>query len=273
MEGKLPDTYTNFKDFCLEKPFVALFAAPRKAGKTVMMNNLLRECWKHDFDNIVVVSPTLAFKDEYVKAEEMPERVRYIKVKENLAATVDQVIREQKILAQQHLHQPEKFPEVHTLLILDDCIDHNLFQYNSSENVVDEIAHVGRHFNLSVALTSQSLSKISVETRKNAEALFVFAPNNYMDFERVLEEYVPRDFKKDLRIRIREVWKNQYAFLLIDNSPERRTHFKKIIRNGFSELLYDLEEEDREAVPDRLLTGEKQSHDQEKSHDVIHPVQ
>jgi hypothetical protein len=241
-------TYTDYKSLGLKPPFVALFAAPRKAGKTVLMSNLLREIWSKQFDNIVIISPTLRYVDDYEHEDIIPDHVRFIKIDSNLQATLQTVIDEQQKFAQKHKDNPEKNPKVETLVILDDCIDTDLFKYNSVDNVVDAIAHTGRHYNLSVALTSQSLARISPEARKNAEALFIFAPHNYMDFERVLEEYVPRDWRKQLRQAVTEMWKEPYAFLIVDGSPERRQHFKMRLRKGFSELLFELDHREDEQV-------------------------
>ncbi len=145
------------------------------------------------------------------------------------------------------------YKPVHTLLILDDCIDSRIAQFRSSENIADEIAERGRHYNVSMIVSSQYLSSISPSLRRNAEFLFLFSPTNYADTERVLGEFVPSEVRKEFRELVMRVYLQPYSFMIVDNSPLRRRFYKLRFRKGFSELVFpfDKSETERPTLKDK----------------------
>lgn len=235
-------TYTAYKKCTAKHPFTMAFAAPTKAGKTYLLLKLIATNWTHEFDNIVIISPTFEFKDEYPIESIVSKDTRVIKIGTNLQERGRQVIEEQMDFARKHNQDPELHPQIKTLLILDDCIDSRLFTGNRTENIFDMATCRGRHFDLSCVAMSQVLAKISADARRNIEYLFIFAPLNFMDIERVLDEYVPQEYRLEFRKAQREIFKTKKSFILIDGTEEKRTQFEKRITKGFIEPLFQLDE-------------------------------
>lgn len=237
------NTYDDLSGFDVEIPFCIAFCAPTKSGKTELAKKCLLRKWQYMFHNIVIASPTLQYKGEYdevvdaIKSRPYAPNIQILKT--NLELQINQVITEQEELKRRALEEPENFDKTDTLLILDDCIGTNLFRGNRVENVCDKISCVGRHFDLSLVIMSQKLSKISIDIRQNLTCLFVFAPLHFADIERILDEYVPQEVRPMFRKMQQEVFREPYAFIIIDGSPKRRTDFRLRIRKGFKEYLFD----------------------------------
>lgn len=267
----LSPTYTNWKDFDIEVPFVQLFVAPRKSGKTTLIVQLLKQKWIKLFDYVVIASPTLVFKDDY-DIENVMGTTKLLKIKQGFTTILPQLIEDQRSTALLHKENPEEFEKVETLLILDDCIDSKLFKFRSAQNICDMLAERGRHFHTSLVLTSQYMSAISPSIRRNAETLFLFAPLNFADVDRTLEEYVPKRWRKAFSQRLEDMFREPFAFLLIDGSQQRRQNFKLRLRKGFSELMFPLSdrEEDEEHFSIRNKAAEE---GKEKSQEQKHVVE
>lgn len=263
-------TYKAYDKFTIEKPFVSIFVAPRKSGKTYLINKLLRHVWFNQFDYVVIASPSLEFTDDY--PDELSAKTKVIKISDNFHAILSQIIAEQKRSAKLHKEDSDEYDEVHTLMILDDLIDNDILRFNARDNLVDEIAERGRHYKISLVVSAQILSKVSVSMRRNAEALFFFAPLNYTDFERILQEFVPLEYRRQLRDKLHETYKEEFAFLLFDGSPARRVNFKLRLRKGFTELLFSLNPQDETFEPsfinDQKANGKPQLLHESKQNDV-----
>lgn len=249
MEGKaeeggdsLSKTYKQYKQLNLEPPFVATFVAPRKSGKTHLITQLLLEVWKDMFDYIIIASPSLEYENEYEIEDEVPDRSRLLKVSKNIGEIMTQIISDQKNAAILHKENKDEYELPSTLIILDDIIDSGLMKWGSNKNVVDEIAERGRHYGMSVVLTSQYMSAVSPSIRRNAEALFLFAPINFADVDRTLEEYVPKRWRKEFLERVEEVFSERFAFIIIDGSVARRLDFRLRLRKGFTDTVLPIEQ-------------------------------
>lgn len=239
-------TYTAYDKSEIERHFVMLLAAPRRSGKSYLVNKLLIEGGiGKQYQHIIIASPTMEFKDEYPIEDKLPG-VKIHKFTDNLKDNIQILMQEQKRANKLHFEQPTKYKPVHTLVILDDCIDSKLMQYRSSENIADEIAERGRHYNVSLIVSSQSLSSISPSLRKNAELIVLFSPTNYADVERVLGEYVPSDVRREFRDLSKHIYVTPYSFMIVDNSPERRRYYKLRFRRGFTDLVFPFKEGEEE---------------------------
>lgn len=238
-------TYSSYEKHDISKPFVQLFIAPRKSGKTYLINKLLRNVWRKEFDYIVIVSPTLEYQDEY-PIESYVDADKRMKIYSGFDTVIPQLIEDQKRTQALVKENPKEYKEVHTLMIFDDCIDSNLFKHASRQNVCDQLGERGRHFNMSVVITSQYMTAVSPSLRRQAEALYIFAPLNYAEVDKTLDEYVPKKWRTEFRDRLEQAFEEQYAFLLIDGSSHRRQNPKLRLRKGFTEYLIplDIREED-----------------------------
>lgn len=244
----LSTTYTDYHKLGIEPPFVSIFVAPRKSGKTFLINKLIQNVWAKQFEYIVIASPTLEFVDDYPVEQYVEDKSKLLKVHEGLETTLKRLIEDQKRTQLLHKENPDEYDEVSTLLILDDIIDSKLMKWGSTNNITDLIAERGRHFNLSLVLTSQFLSAISPSVRRNAETLTMFAPINFAEVDRTLQEYVPTQWRFEFQERLADMFRERFAFLIIDGSVGRRTDFRMRLRKGFSELMFELNEEDKDAL-------------------------
>lgn len=173
-------TYTNYKGLGWERHSCLLLAAPRKSGKTYLINKLLIEGGLADlYDYIIIASPTLEFKDDYPIENKVSKHTQVKKIKSNFKARLDQMMEDQKRVNKLAYDEPERYDPIHTLLILDDCVDSKLAAYGSSENIADELVERGRHYNVSLICSAQQLSSLSPALRRNAEKLILFSPTNY----------------------------------------------------------------------------------------------
>lgn len=233
-------TFRAYSELNVDKPFCIAFAAPTKSGKTYLIKQLIAALWTNEFENLIIASPTLQYEDEYDDVIKLVDpSVHCELLKTNLEMQIRKVISEQEELKRLHKEHPDIYRETHTLLILDDCIGTNLFRGGRVENVCDELSELGRHIDLSLIIVSQKLSKISLDIRQNLTCLFVFAPLHYADIERILDEYVPQEYRQLFRKLQQEIFREQYAFIIIDGSPDRRVDFRLRIRKGFTDYIFD----------------------------------
>jgi hypothetical protein len=198
-----------------------------------------------DFDNIIIANPSLEFKDDY-KELEGAVKGEILKIRDNFHDKLTLLIDQHKECNRLHYEHPGTYDPVHTLIILDDCIDSKLAQYRSSENIADEIAERGRHYNMSVIISAQYLTGISPSLRRNAEYLFIFSPTNYSETEKILEEYVPKSERKRFQELMKGVFVEKHSFILLDNSPESRIYYKLRFRRGFLEYMFPMKADELE---------------------------
>jgi hypothetical protein len=242
-----PNSFDNVKDLCIEPPFMMAFAAPKKSGKTYQIMKILEHCYRDTFDHIFIFCITLDIKDEYkeVNADTFPNTVIH-KIYKDISKVAKDVVEEQINAIKLHNKHPEDYDKVQSLFVFDDCVDSHVMQQGSRENIMDMLAMRGRHMELSTMYVTQALPAVSMNTRKNTDALFIFSPINMRETESILEQYVPKEYRADFLSKSRNVFKKRYSFILIDSTGERRTDFKKRIRVGYSQLLFNTEPGDKD---------------------------
>jgi hypothetical protein len=123
-----------------------------------------------------------------------------------------------------------------TLVILDDCIDSNLFSFRGT---VDKIAERGRHINLSGVVSSQRISAISRSIRINSDIFLIFCPYQARELEQFVEQFVFRDQRKAIYETMREIFDVPYRFLFVDNLEKNmRKKLKTSIAQDFIKDKY-----------------------------------
>lgn len=266
----MPHTYTSYDSFVYndKKPFIASFIAPRESGKTYLMEKLLLETkLMKQFDCVIIASPSLKYADMFPiedKAEGMG--VEVFKIEDNFKARIDQLISEIKHANVMHKEKPDKYEEYHALLVLDDIIGEGLASYRNSDNVADELATIGRHFKVSLFASLQTLSALSPNVRRNTTFMFIWSPCNYTDTQRVLEEYVPYEARKEFRMLFDKAFTIPHSFILINNRPENRIYWKKRFYKGFKQYLFPYKEGEENLMHTRKKqkTGEKKEEEKEE---------
>jgi energy-coupling factor transporter ATP-binding protein EcfA2 len=156
---------------------ISLFVARRGSGKTYLLKYLLgvlarsrAVCW------IEVISPT-SFNGEWstVVGEKHVQAVYS-------EQWVEQLLAGQARLLENGTPNPG-------LLILDDCLG----SVNLSRPVFTRLAAAGRHYGLTLFITSQHLWGLPPVLRQNADQVFVLGHPNTRTVSGLMEELAPRN--------------------------------------------------------------------------------
>jgi AAA15 family ATPase/GTPase len=187
------------------------------SGKSNLIRSLLSESkfLKNTFkkEHIFLFCPTASlnndFKD-YVDAE-------------NIYDGFDQPII-QELMNEQHFNV-QNYGRKHTpqiLIILDDVASNRAL--HSEKSIINTLAFGGRHWKISVIVTSQALKSISSKTRSNLNMITFFCGSNMNEISKYIDEYIPRRYKKETEDIIYNHAKKQYNFIHLNksNPPDER---------------------------------------------------
>lgn len=225
-----------------DAPFFISIAAPRKSGKTWLLQKCLEKGWVKRFDIIFVISPSLDVNGDYGDFSKY-DHVHFIaNIQTDIITEIFDRMYEVKAQVQQRERDIELGYEVdelicpEVLVILDDCIDSNLFSFRGS---TDKVAERGRHVNLSCVVSSQRLSAISRSCRINSDIFLIFCPYQAKELEQFVEQFVFRDERKMIYEKLREIFDEPYRFLFIDNGEKNlRDKIKTSIADDFVKNKY-----------------------------------
>ena len=158
----------------MKEPHTALFVAPTGVGKTHLALSLLENEYKHHFDFIVIICPTLADNEMYksrgwvwndpeVILEEPGNQLYYLIKKYSNSLT-----------------------ESKTLFLIGDIIVNEVL--DKCHQPLLELAISGRHRGHSLWLLTQSYTAIPNNIRRQAKMLHVWYPKNRTDLNTIHEE-------------------------------------------------------------------------------------
>ena len=158
----------------MKELYTALFIAPTGVGKTHLALSLLENEYRHHFDFIVIISPTLQYNSTYrsrgwvwndpeVIPIEPGNQLYYLieKISNLLAGSV-------------------------TLFLIDDIIADEAL--NKCCQPLLELAISGRHRQHSLWLLTQSYTAIPNNIRRQAKVLYVWYPKNRTDLNTIHRE-------------------------------------------------------------------------------------
>ena len=165
--------YIRIKMF-MKEPHTALFKAPTGVGKTHLALSLLENEYRHHFDFIVIICPTLAHNETYksrgwvwndpdVIPIEPGNRLYYLieKISNLLAGSK-------------------------TLFLIDDIIANEAL--DKCLQPLLELAISGRHRSHFLWLLTQSYTAIPNNIRRQAKMLYIWYPKNRTDLNTIHEE-------------------------------------------------------------------------------------
>ena len=200
---------------------LSIFAARRCSGKTTLMLHLLKTlCKSKSFNWVLVISPT-AFCEGVWSAVVGAEHVREEFDENELESILDQ----QAAIRSRGDSNPG-------LLILDDCL--GSVPWNAP--IWTRIATAGRHFQVSVWITSQYYYKLPCVLRSNADVQYLQGVQPDRVVKAIWEEggglgiSTWQEFREKVAVAVRD-----YACLVIDSktqalrtirAPSRPTPFK-----------------------------------------------
>jgi hypothetical protein len=199
-------------------PFRVIFFAPSYSGKTTQITNMLKnkDFTKQFKKNIFIFSPT-SFSDKSYK-----DLVK----EENIFEDYDEKIIEDIMDESKTLIKENKGKKKHPiLLILDDAITDI-----SRNGILNKIFTKGRHFDISIMVSTQQAKLCTPCMRLNQSHMVLF-PQKLNDMElQAIAELLPvekdlfHEMVKDIRMS------EPYTFLLVDLTAENLS--KMFLKNG-----------------------------------------
>ena len=180
--------------------------AMRGSGKSEMLRYLVM-AEQEKFNKIFVISPTNKinnFYDDFVKPENIFDEYN--------DEWIDKLMIEMAKVNKGKTTQKDKPKNI--LLILDDCCSNTRFHSSKS---FEKIFTTGRHYFISLIITTQFLHHIPPSARSNSDFILVSTLNNN-NVQILCDEYTLGSIDKKEFIEMYRRLSKDYGFLLINNS-------------------------------------------------------
>jgi hypothetical protein len=229
VKGKTHPLDSKLHEALPRHPFLQLYVAPPKSGKTNLLMNVLfnENYYKADkyFDTIYYISPTQLFDKtckHYLPKMENIVQISQVEDIINLETILQHIIDGQKKLFKKGEDMERIF------IILDDCV--------SYLKPIAVLATTYRHHNLSIAIVSQNFRSIPLMVRNCASSIVVFHLNNMKEVEKINDEY-GENHSADFTPMLLAHTAKKYSFIHIDNERMK-------IYSAFENLICDSEAKD-----------------------------
>lgn len=126
--------------------------------------------------------------------------------------------------------RPSKMEKI--LILLDDVVDSGVL---SHDTVIDKYAMRGRHIGANMFISSQRITKVSINARDNTDMMILFSPSSVQEFESLIDKFVPTTSKKYAREQVNKVYDKEYEFVVIDNLGSKP--YEKIGHSNTNDFL------------------------------------
>ena len=158
----------------VKDPHTAIFSGPTSCGKTRKVLELLEQEYKHHFENIVILCPTLRWNKSYLERKWIwkDDYVFCLEPKGNLFELIEKL--------------SELFSGKETLFIVDDMIADEAL--DKKRQPLLELAVSGRHRKHSLWLITQSYTALPKNLRRQKKQLFIWYPSEKSDLKMIDEE-------------------------------------------------------------------------------------
>ena len=197
--------------------FTMTLAAPRRSGKThfiIMLLGLII----NSYDKIFIFSPSLDFSADFQEFADNPKVELVTDPDENLIKGIFKNCAEaQRQAVNNERQQKRKLRGYKVLTVFDDMIDSGLFHFGG---LLDKFAERGRHIKLTLVASAQRISAISRSIRLNSDYFIIFSPYSISELEQFIEQFVSKSFRKEIRLKIAEIFETPYNFLIVDNTEK-----------------------------------------------------
>ena len=181
-------------------PHTAIFTGPTSCGKTQKVLDLIQFEYKHHFENIVILCPTLRWNKTYLEMSWIwcDDYVFPLEPKGNLFELVEKL--------------SASLSGEETLFIINDMIaDETL---DKRRQPLLEVAISGRHRQHSLWLLTQSYTALQKNLRRQKKQLFAWYPSEKSDLKTIDEE--TNLMTSDDLVKIKEQLKSEkYACLYV----------------------------------------------------------
>jgi len=177
----------------VKTPHTAIFTGPTSCGKTQCVLNLLEKEYRHHYENIVIICPTLRWNKTYLERSWL-WRDPYVFCIEPGGRLFEWIERFSKLLANEE-----------TLFLIDDMIaDETL---DKKRQPLLDLAISGRHRKHSLWLLTQSYTAIPKNLRRQKKQLFLWYPAEKSDFKLADEEtnILPSGKLEEIKERLKDL--------------------------------------------------------------------
>jgi len=230
MTGPLPDDFDINVLASPAKGFMMAVCGGRNTGKSVVSFNLLKH-YAGCYDGIHVFSPTWQ-QDPTIgpDATGIPES--------NYHETIDVEFIEDLMKKQEAEKKKfdkgvmrQKFLSRH-LLVFDDCISCEGFNTQSLSGILNKLAFKGRHFRLSVLITTQAYKALPKKFRVNIPNWIFMKTYNEGERKAIAEEQSNTMSEKEFNSLFDKAIEDEYSFFYVFlDAPDKKTCFRKNLTN------------------------------------------
>ena len=158
----------------VKQPHTAIFSGSTSCGKTQKVLDLIEKEYKHHFENIVILCPTLRWNKTYLERSWIwkDDYIFVFEPKRNLFELIEKL--------------SELFSGEETLFIVDDMISDETL--DKKRQPLLELAISGRHRQHSLWLLTQSYTAVPKNLRRQKKQLFTWYPSEKSDLKIIDEE-------------------------------------------------------------------------------------
>ena len=158
----------------VKQAHTAIFSGPTSCGKTQKVLDLIEEEYKHHFENIVILCPTLRWNKTYLERSWIwkDDYIFVFEPRRNLFKLIEKL--------------SSLFSGEETLFIVDDMISDETL--DKKHQPLLELAISGRHRQHSLWLLTQSYTAVPKNLRRQKKQLFAWYPSEKSDLKILDEE-------------------------------------------------------------------------------------
>ena len=158
----------------VKQAHTAIFSGPTSCGKTQKVLDFIEEEYKHHFENIVILCPTLRWNKTYLERSWIwkNDYIFVFEPRRNLFKLIEKL--------------SSLFSGEETLFIVDDMISDETL--DKKRQPLLELAISGRHRQHSLWLLTQSYTAVPKNLRRQKKQLFAWYPSEKSDLKILDEE-------------------------------------------------------------------------------------
>ena len=228
--GPLPESFDANTLPSPQKGFMMAISGGRNTGKSVITYNLIKY-YEGCFDSITIFSPSWR-QDPTIgpTATSLDEDSYHEKIDvEFIEDLMNQQVLEKKKYDKGTLRQ--KYLSRH-LLVFDDCITCEGFNTQQLGGILNQLAFRGRHFRLSVIITTQAYKALPKKFRVNIPNWIFMRTYNEGEREAIADEQSNTMSKKEFNKLFDYAILDEYAFFYVFlDAPNKLTCFRKNLTN------------------------------------------
>lgn len=229
IKPSIPDDDLPFKNKILPKPpFRFIIVAPSGKGKTNFLISLIidRRFYKMYFQDRVFIFSKSILADRIFTA--LPKDILRNSYSHFSIEVLNDLFEKQKI----EIDENGKTSKNTMLIVLDDFISDIVNR--GAPTLLEEIYMRGRHYNISIIITSQMYMLIPKAIRFNSTSLILFEQDNVEELTNIYKENGSFLSKKEFIGRLfKRVWTKPYQFLFIDKGKPFDERYRINFNDGF----------------------------------------